>query len=337
MSSARTTSAASQLREQNDEALWPFIDAPDELTRAQELRNLLESRARPAIASAIRRVRQLEPSLCLENAEEMIAAILERLSRRARAAALYEEHAIRALEPCVAALTREALEDFRRRRYPQRHRLRRNLRYIMTRQPEFALWEDDSGPVAGLFEWTGQPPHSSALPFATSSATPAMRDRDRPVQSLRAVLTSIDHPLPFDLLIDVMANLWDIRDGEEDGDILAAERGHPHDGRHDREYIEALWLAIRHLPDQQRRALLLNLRDPHGLNAVTLFLLLNVADASEIAASLGLTMEAFTELWEMLPLDDVAVAERMDVTRARVMELRKAARLGLAERMGKWR
>lgn len=330
-------SAASRLREQNDEAFWPFIDAPDELTRAQELRNLLEYRVRPAIAFAIRRMRQREPSLDLENVEGMIATILDRFTRRARAAALYEEHAIRALEPCVATLTREVWDDFRRRRYPQRHRLRRNLRYIMTRHPEFALWEDDSGPVAGLFEWTGQPPQSGALPFLTSSATPAMRDRDRPAASLRAVLTSIDHPLPFDLLVDVMASLWDIRDGEENADILGAGHGHPPDGPHDRDYVEALWLAIRQLPDQPRRALLLNLRDPKGLNAVTLFLLLNVADAAEIAVSLGVTMEAFAELWELLPLDDAAVAERLGVTTAHVMKLRKAARLGLAERMGKWK
>jgi len=54
-----------------------------------------------------------------------------------------------------------------------------------------------------------------------------MRDRSRPVEALQAVFARIGHPLLFESLLDLMAELWDIRDAvvESGGEYPADARG----------------------------------------------------------------------------------------------------------------
>jgi hypothetical protein len=42
-------------------------------------------------------------------------------------------------------------------------------------------------------------------------------------------------------------------------------------------------------------------------------------------------------MWESLPLDDTAIADRLNLTRQQVINLRKAARMRLARRMAGWK
>ena len=197
--------------ELNDRALWPVIDAPDDRSREAALEALLTDVVKPVIASLLKRFRRMAAELHIEDLEEIGSLVAIRLIRKVRAAAIYEEHAIQVLESYLATLTYNALYDLRRRRYPERHRLKRNLRYLLTREAAFALWETPESVVAGLARWKGQAP-KSATDLTRFSATPAMREKERPAEALRAILDRIGHPIAFDALVDLVAELWDVRD-----------------------------------------------------------------------------------------------------------------------------
>jgi hypothetical protein len=320
------------LYELNDRALWPLIDAQDDRSQEAAIEVLLEEEVEPVIKSILDRFRRTEPNLHAEDLEEISSMAAIRLIRKIRAAALYEEHAIKVLPNYLATLTYNALYDFRRQRYPERHRLKRNLRYLLTREPAFALWETAEGIVAGLSVWKGQPPKPATLPARSS----VMREKSRPAEALQAILVELGHPLPFESLVDLVAELWDVRDVVvESGEYPADETCDPLSSLEQREYLETLWSEIRELPDNQRTALLLNLRDAGGSNALTLFLLLNIADVTEVARMTGLSEDELNALWEQLPLDDLTIAGRLGLTRQQVINLRRSARTRLARRMAR--
>jgi hypothetical protein len=100
-----------------------------------------------------------------------------------------------------------------------------------------------------------------------------------------------------------------------------------------RQTLQRLWSEVRLLPVRQRAALLLNLRDTAGGNAVALIPLSGVATFDELAASLEMTAETLAEIWSELPLPDLRIAELFGITRQQVINLRQAARERLSRRM----
>jgi hypothetical protein len=324
------------LYELNDRALWPVIGASDDMSQEAAIETLLAEEVRPVMATILRRFRRMEPDLCVEDLEDISSQAAIKLVRKVRAAAMYEEHAIKVLEDYLATLTYHVLYDFRRQRYPERHKLKRNLRYLLTHDSALALWETPESTVAGLSAWKGRAPRLTDL--TRFSAMPAMREKARPAEAVQAILTAAGHPLAFDTLVDVVAELWDVRDVVvKGGNSPTDERPDPLSLLEQREYFGSLWSEIRELPDNQRVALLLNLRDSSGANALTLFLLLNIAGTAEVARMAGLSENELNELWERLPLDDLTIAGRLGLTRQQVINLRKSARTRLARRMAKWK
>lgn len=100
-----------------------------------------------------------------------------------------------------------------------------------------------------------------------------------------------------------------------------------------RTYLALLWEEIRQLPPRQAAALILNLRDGQGRNAVALLPLTGIATLREIARTLDMPAERFAGIWNRLPLEDLAIAESLGITRQQVINLRKSARERLARRM----
>jgi hypothetical protein len=84
---------------------------------------------------------------------------------------------------------------------------------------------------------------------------------------------------------------------------------------------------------RQRRALLLNLRGTDGRGCIALLPLTGVATLQQIAAALEMPAEHLAGLWRSLPLDDIALAEQLSLTRQQVINLRKSARARLARRL----
>jgi hypothetical protein len=159
--------------------------------------------------------------------------------------------------------------------------------------------------------------------------------QDIPLRAIcEAALIQAHGPVALDELTSVLAHAWGLAnlplvESELGGESSLLERlpdgkGSPEDSLHQRERLRQLWQEIRQLPERQRVALLLNLRDDGGRGVIEL--LLTQIPQSEIEAAAGLWSEEERALWESLPLDDNAIALRLGVTRQQVINLRKVAR-----------
>lgn len=320
----------SRLRELNDPRLWPLIGAAGDAAREAAIESLIVAAA-PLVAAVLSRARRSETGMQAEDLEEAASHVNVRLVRKLRAAALFEEHAIASLDNYVAMLAYHAIHDLRRERFPQRHRLKKKLRHAFSRDPRLALWETLAGIAAGLAPWKGR---TDVRARPEVDATPAMKDETRPADASVAILEQIGAPVGFDAFVNVVATLWNVHDAVAERDSF------PPDARRDqlteleqRQHMELLWSEITQLPENQRIALLLNLRDSAGANALVLFLLLQIATIEELAAGLNMTAEELSQLWEHLPLNDLAIAGRLNLSRQQVINLRRSARARLSRRM----
>jgi hypothetical protein len=333
-----TTPTRARLRELNDPLLGPLIDAEDETAREAAIDALISRFVKPLIDSMIARFRRNEAILKPEDLEELTSIVALRVVLKLRATALFEDHAIAALEDYVATMSYHALHDLRRQRHPERYRLKKNLRYLLTHDRRFALWETPSAIACGLAAWKGRTDAIASTSLTRFSSTAAMQDREHPGDAVAVILQRIGGPVQLEALIDTIAELWQLRDPVmQSPDLLPDAKRDQHDDLERRQYLAELWSEIRELPEKQRVALLLNLRDSEGANAVALFLLLDVAGRDAIANAMGMPEEELAALWERLPLDDLTIGARLKIGRQQVINLRSAARSRLARRMSRWK
>jgi hypothetical protein len=140
-------------------------------------------------------------------------------------------------------------------------------------------------------------------------------------------------PLPFEDLVDRVAHHWGIADRPEPHFDNSEASGNIDSTIQNRSWLKQLWDEVRALPPRQRAALLLNLRDDQGGSALLWLPITGVAAIRDIAVALELPVEEMARIWNSLPLDDLQIAARMNITRQQVVNLRKAARERLVRRM----
>lgn len=346
-----------------DALLWPYLSAEDEAASQHLLEELVSSQAEPVILGIIRR--KLHVSLngyghtrAVQEAEDVRGEILLHLIARLNALrADNDSGAIANFRSYVAVVAHNACHEFLRRKYPERQRLKNRLRYLLTHQSGFALWETEQGEwLCGLDAWRGK-----ALEQQSAGRLNELRNDPRAEERLglsgrnlqminaaelvSAVFQSAGGPLELDDLVGTIAWLQGIKDNPlESLPDDYEERDDPYEGiaaagadiageLEQRRYVELLWREICALPVRQRTALLLNLRDDKGGDVIALFPMMGVANLREIAGALEMPAEDFAALWHDLPLDDTTIAERLGLKRQQVINLRKSARERLARRM----
>ncbi|HEV3197811.1 MAG TPA: hypothetical protein VGZ73_07880 [Bryobacteraceae bacterium] len=234
----------------------------------------------------------------------------------------------------TAVVAYNACHDYFRTRFPQRHRLKSRLRYLLKPERGFDLWESGGGGwICGLRECR----MAGDAEAASLTSPPVGASRMSPPDLLRAVFESAGGPVEFDALVDFAAELWGVKDLSVPLDRVEALQGDPPAPSGDHAVLDSrlreLWKEIGELPRAQRVALLLNLRSEDEKCAMELFPLTGVASMREIAVLLEIPAEEFASLWTRLPLDDQSIAERLQVTRQQVINLRKSARRRLERRM----
>jgi hypothetical protein len=299
-------------------------DAPE-----REL-ELLMVEARPIMDTVLARFLRSETALRRDELDDVLGTVALRLVRKLREAA----DEITDFENYVATLTYHTIYDFMRRRYPERTRLKNRLRYLLQHDRRLAMWRSGDVLVCGLSGWSGRHDPSDSFSIERSAATPRMRDAAHPHDAVAAIFERAHAPLTLEALVRVTAHLWDITEPRiENVEEQSIERLPSHAAQHEtRQVLQTLWNEIRELPPAHRAALLLNLRDAEGVNAVSLFVLVGVARFEEIAEAAGLTPEELEQIWESLPIDDQAIASKLNITRQQVINLRRTARERLARR-----
>lgn len=308
-----------------------MLEARDEPERSRAIERVLDE-ARPVIAVVLSRSRS--GAFRREDFDDVTSTVLVRLVRRLQLVASSPEAVITNLREYTARLAYNGVYEVLRRRFPQRTRVKNRLRYVLTHDDRFATWLVSDESVAGLRTWNNRfdvVPSGATLSMA--DAEPRMLAEDHTGDAIEAVLKRFARPLLLNDLTDILARLWGA------SDVLPAETPEPidattpHDRLEIREQLDMLWREVKELPPQQRAALLLNLRDIDGMNALALFALLNVAGVDDIAAALEMTTAHLKSIWNELPADDLTIGSILGKSRQQVINLRKSARDRLARRL----
>jgi DNA-directed RNA polymerase specialized sigma24 family protein len=324
-----------QLAAQCDGCLRPFIEADSASEREESLEVILDANVQPIIRRVIAR-RNSAISVLGAGAEEDIAStVVLRLLRRLQAMLVFEEEAIARLDDYVATLTYNTIYDFMRRRYPQRTRLRNRLLYVLQHDSRFLVRTVDDEILCGLRSWGENRPHMDDAVLSELAVPAGAFDRERPGDALEAILSAVGTPVAFETLQRSVADLWNVTDRQSPDalPLLPDSRRSQHEELETRDALEAVWREVVTLPEAQRTAMLLNLRDPDGHNAAAHLVLLGIVSFDELARVAGLTPERLEGLWNDLPLGDTEIAAILGLSRQQVINLRQAGRRRLARRL----
>lgn len=236
----------------------------------------------------------------------------------------------------VAVVAYNTCAEWQRQRQPRRHALKNRLRYLLTHTEGLALWEAQPRVWwCGRNRWIGlEKPAAPAQLSAYRSGLPRITALRELVDAL---FSRLNCPVELDDLVNLLSEVLGIADEASSLDDTAETA----DTRPSiativerRAFLQTLWNEIKQLPLPQRRALLLNLRDQNCGNQLALFHLTGVASLRELAQTLEFTLEEFAELWNQLPIDDLSLAARFNLTRQQIINLRLAARRRLARHLG---
>lgn len=298
-------------RDDGDALLAALMATSDRERREAIIARLLVEVAEPVIGRTLSRRRGVLSDADLEDVAGTARLRLLRKLENPDAA-----EPIASFANYVAMTALHAADDLLRRKHPRRTMLANRIRYVLTRDPRFALWEQDRELVCGLAQRrAGEPATTSEL-----------------AEELARLLAR--GPMPFQSAVSHFATGIEeepLREVESQGVAPEAiER------LETRQLLEKLWREIVALPERQRVALLLNLRDETGGSALALIPLLGVATTAEIARALGMRADELAAVWDDLPLDDDRIGSILDARRQQIINLRKCARERLGRRMARW-
>jgi len=343
-----------------DELMVLFLNATDEGEVCRLLDQIVSEHARPLLNQIIRAKLRVsadgsDNNRACQDSDDIVGDVVLQLVRRlSEVKSDPRKQSISDLTNYVAVAAHNAFNTYLRRKHPERWKLKDKLRYVLTYQKGFSLWENQNGRwLCGFKVW-----RDDSTPLSAPGRVRELRDnqpeRERVLlesesqkknlpRLVGAVFNWAGGPLEFDDLVDAVSDLWSVgrehrslfENGAEQRLVnevpdrnpsLAVRLEH-------RVYLESLWLEIRKLPLGQRRALLLNLRDSTGHDMTALFAHTHIATLDEVAEALELTLEEFLELSNELPMEDSVMAGHLGITRQQVINLRTSARRRLARRM----
>ena len=353
-----------------DPLLEGILRAPDEDEAREALDDLMARHLASVIRVALARRARAPMGRPGETADGAVAARLQALSERhvaARllalrrgAAAAREAQDIGDVRTWTASVAARASDDWIRRGFPARVRMRHRLRYLLAHDRRFLLrptpdeaWRcglaardarsfasgEASGPGRRIVET--QPVAKPRDPGALAPAAIA----DLVADLLAKAGGPVDLEHLSDVVLERLGDLWDAaQPADAAPDMAASGFGAPGDGAAGgiagdgaagdaAVWIDRLWAEIGRLPVLQRTALLLNLRDADGRAVLGLFPIAGAAGLRSIAAAAGTTPEKLAEQWRALPLDDATIAARMGLPRSQVARLRRTAHERLARRL----
>jgi DNA-directed RNA polymerase specialized sigma24 family protein len=249
----------------------------------------------------------------------------------------------------VASTAYNACNLYLRQKFPRRSRLKNRLRYLLSHHHDLALWPtDESGLLCGLAQWRGQTTHTAAGTLERIRHDAGAWQQEIGLTNagctraeLTGLLIAMFHwagtPIKLDDLVNVMVEICREKDFPDEPLETVMEVIPPFvtfettiEVQRD---LKVLWQEICQLPLRQRRALLLNFRDTHGQELISLIPYTRAATIEQVAQALEIPLAEFLKLWNDLPLDDLAIAERLGATRQQVINLRKCARERLERRI----
>lgn len=335
-----------------DQLLVAFIEATDEEQADHCLAALIDEHAVPIVkeilGSTLRFYLYNNGATETQDANDLFNDIIANLLSRLRQLRRDAHGVIADFRGYIAATAYNACNLYLRQKYPRRSRLKNRLRYLLTHDATFALWNDSSGLLCGFAQWRDQSPGTPHNVFEKIRQDPSEWtqsvglasvgiDRAQLASLLNALFQSCGSPIKLDELVNIVADICREKDQPDESLDTAMNLAAPSldfDSVLEQQHLLALlWQEICQLPRRQRLALLLNFRDGGGHELVSLLPSTRTATMEQIAETLEFPLVDFLELWNKLPLDDLTIADLLGATRQQVINLRKCARERLERRL----
>jgi RNA polymerase sigma factor (sigma-70 family) len=328
-----------------DVLLAQYLECPDPGRSEALLEQLIVEHAQPGIQRVVRYKLAFQGRNEAQDIEDVSGEVMVELIARLRDMKLGgTAESIGSFSGYTAVAAYHACNEYLRRKYPNRHRLKNRLRYLLNNEKKFAIWEAEGTDwVCGFRKWQ----MDGAAPAPADRVShwrevlgdlPHGQNASRPAELLSRVFERLRGPVMFDELVDIMAWLWGVEDPAPVPEARAREiesaESDPGIRMELSKWLNELWAQIRQLPQPQRVALLLNLRAGASSAAITLLPVTGTAGIPEIAETLGFTVDQLAAVWPSLPMEDLAIAERLGLSRQQVINLRKSARERLLRRIG---
>jgi hypothetical protein len=305
------------------------------------LETLLSVHARPVLNRVVRN--RLGALYTAPNAAELTAEAMLELLSRLRALREPEAEPIQfPFDALAAGVAANTVHRFFARRFPERSRLRKRLRYLVETDSQFRLWQTADGPICGLASSKEGEGVASAADLQNCLQT--LRGRSFPATPLAPlvleILRALGRPVELTRLAGIAAELigieepaWISSDEANSGGRMESEDPAPSvQARLEaRERTERTWAEVLQLSVPQRTALLLSARAPCGA-AAWLLVDLGVVAFHDLARALEMSAEDLAAVWNRLPLEDREIAARLKLERQQVINLRATARARLARR-----
>jgi len=324
----------------HDRAVFDLVSAADSGEFDHRL-DLLLRQVDPVVEAAVRRALGTHgrgaacPREEVEDLKHDVSVLLVRRLRALRADP--DAAAIQSFPAYASTVAANACYAHFRRMYPQWTRLKNQVRYLATHDPTLTLTRGDGERTCcALAEWKGTRPRVAVVDASAISDAATL-----PLAALvQALLRRANGSVDIDTIVGAIAAARGIAEVvspaapaavDVDAEQVADSRSA---GQADEQasFLKRLWTEVRALPQRQRAALLLNLRDDRGRGVLALFSLTGTASMRQVADALGMAADELAQLWRDLPMDDRRIAERLGITRQQVINLRKAARARLARR-----
>ena len=262
-------------------------------------------------------------------------ALTNLLSKLVRIKASGDNVHIQNFDDYTATVAFNACFEYIRKKYPKRRGLSDQLRYLLKHKPEFRLWRTAEGiELCGHEAWQrrGPVPTNGSLRHALE-AWPSRRPS---VDLLLTIFQATGGPVEFETLVDEIADVWEIRsqlsDPPDDDNPTPVRSQAAINSVCDREFLQWLWTAICRLPLDQKRALLLNIKDSYG-GDIAVFGWSGVATVGQIGEAVEIPASEFAEIWRELPISDKRIADRFGLSIQAVINRRSSARKTLRKQL----
>lgn len=269
-----------------------------------------------------------------------ITAILTRLQalRNAAGGSSIEDFAAYS-----AGVASRSASRFFMERAPQRALLRNRLRYVLTTDARFRIWESDQGvwhcamtSRDGLIPILPHNEVESCRVKLSGSVQPSRRLPELVLEILEVAAGAMELGELTSIAADSLGIMDCTATPAEVADTLRAPEAGVSEQAEMRDSLHSLWLEVCKLPLPQRRALLLNLGAGGALGqGVGVWLIpdLGIASFSVLADKLGMTPGQLAEIWNDLPLPDNETGRMFGLQRQQVINLRSAARQRLSRKL----
>jgi len=331
-----------------DNVLLPYLAANDYRERQQQLDELLTLRAAPLVRGLLLRRLGFYVSAHGVNennrdAEDLYQEVMTRIVQGLNQLQSFAHSDIENFEFYVSRLASNTCIDFLRTKSPARTRLKYRLRDLLKRHKDLVTWEYDGEMLCGFAPWRDTEKRSLSDQSYQDLETKLdsfqslhFGDEDIRLAPLSQIVAQLFHwiggPIEIDLLVRMIAYLFDIKDqqidsfndpdpGKWDGYLVAStQSGESHLEAND--LLAHLWRAVTQLPAEQRDAFAFGFEDEAGQDLFTVLITGEIVNWDELARGMGRSVEEVVRLRLRMPMDGANMADELRASRQNVYKWR---------------